>query len=247
VIIDMHCHLDLYQDPYAVAGQCKSLGIYALSVTTTPRAWHGTSRLAADNPRIRTALGFHPQIAHERINEQELFDTLLPAARYVGEIGLDGRKSLSDHWDVQLQLFRHILRSVGSAGGRLMSIHSRGCLGAVLSELDKFPSAGLSILHWPIGTQTELRRAVSRGCWFSVGPAMLESRRGQELAASLPRDKILPETDGPLARVGHELLMPWETARVFSEFAKLWRMPLIDAEATLCDNFTELAKMAGPW
>lgn len=40
--IDMHCHLDLYPRPDLVAEESKRRGTYILSVTTTPKAWHGT-------------------------------------------------------------------------------------------------------------------------------------------------------------------------------------------------------------
>ena len=80
-MIDFHCHLDLYPDPVAVVEQCSKDGTYVLSVTTTPSAWLGTKRLALHAPRIRTALGLHPQIAHERIRELSLFDTLIAIRR----------------------------------------------------------------------------------------------------------------------------------------------------------------------
>ncbi len=70
-MMDMHCHLDLYTNPQYVAKRCKDENIYVLSVTTTPKAWYGTSSLAKDCPRIRTALGLHPQQAHERWQELE--------------------------------------------------------------------------------------------------------------------------------------------------------------------------------
>lgn len=247
MIVDMHCHLDLYPDPLVIARQCKSHGIYALSVTTTPKAWHGTSRLVYDNPRIRTALGFHPQLAHERYKEQELFDTLLPDAKYVGEIGLDGGKGFKEHWDVQLKIFRHILRSLDAAGGRLMSVHSRACVGAVLSELDKYPAAGPPILHWFTGSKTELKRAIDQGCWFSVGPAMFASIRCQELVALMPRDKILPESDGPFARLNRETLMPWETVHILPQIAKLWRESVHDVGTRLFQNFRDLVKTLYTW
>ena len=129
--IDIHCHLDLYPDPIKVAEECKAKGTYVLSVTTTPKAWDGTCRLAEGNRRIRTALGLHPQLAHQRANELELFDALLPGAKYVGEIGLDRGKGFEVHWEVQLKVFRHILKSVDRAGGRIMSLHSRGSAAAV--------------------------------------------------------------------------------------------------------------------
>ena len=99
--------------------------MYILSVTTTPSAWHGTSTLANGKNRIRTALGLHPQLAHERKSELPLFDDLVMKTRYVGEIGLDGAPEFREHWKDQVEVFEHILKTCSTAGGRILSIHSR--------------------------------------------------------------------------------------------------------------------------
>jgi 7-cyano-7-deazaguanine synthase in queuosine biosynthesis len=100
-VIDFHCHLDLYLDRSAVRDECARRGVYVMSVTTTPSAWRGTSALAGNAARIRTALGLHPQLAHERRSELGLFDALLPKARYVGEIGLDGAPSFASTGNIR--------------------------------------------------------------------------------------------------------------------------------------------------
>lgn len=190
-MIDFHCHLDLYPDPHGVAAECRRRGLYVLSVTTTPSAWNGTKALSNGSDRIRTAIGLHPQIAHERQSELPLFDRILPDTRYVGEVGLDGSPELRRHWNAQVEVFEHILRECQRVGGRVMSIHSRRAVKAVLDRLEKSPGSGTPILHWFSGNNFELERAVSLGCWFSVGPAMLLSERGRTLAAKMPCDRVL--------------------------------------------------------
>ncbi len=234
----MHCHLDLYSDPFRVAQECKQRGIYVLSVTTTPKAWDGTNRLADGNPRIRTALGFHPQIAHQRSNELELFDSLLPSVKYVGEIGLDGGSGFKQHWDIQLKIFRHILRSVNAAGGRIMSIHSRSSAASILNELSGID--GIPILHWFTGTPTQLKKAIDIGCWFSVGPAMLNTKRGVELASIIPRNRILTETDGPFAKHLTQSLFPWDVDLAAKQLAQIWKCADIEANAIIMANFKQL-------
>ena len=95
-MIDFHVHLDLYPRPHATALECIARNLYVLSVTTTPSAWAGTATLTKGAQKMRTALGLHPQIAHERKAELGLFEELLPQVRYVGEIGLDGGRSTDD-------------------------------------------------------------------------------------------------------------------------------------------------------
>jgi TatD DNase family protein len=144
-VIDFHCHLDLYPDPHAVRDECVRRGLYVLSVTTTPSAWKGTSALTINSPRIRTALGLHPQLAHERRSELTLFDAFIHESMYAGEIGLDGTPDFRKHWDDQIAVFEHVLAKCRDVGGRIMSIHSRRASGAILDRLEKNHAAGSAI------------------------------------------------------------------------------------------------------
>jgi TatD DNase family protein len=237
----MHCHLDLYPQPELVAEECKRRGTYILSVTTTPRAWNGTSQLAKGSQRIRTALGLHPQIAHQRSHELELFDSLLSETRYVGEIGLDGGKEYKEHWDVQLKVFRHILSSVNRTGGKIMSIHSRGSASAVLDEIEGID--GIAILHWFTGTLKQLERAIDLGCWFSVGPEMLDTIKGKSLVLKIPRSRILTETDGPFTKFNKLPLYPWNSDQAEKQLAAIWGMNYTDANELILDNFRMLCRI----
>jgi TatD DNase family protein len=242
-VIDFHCHLDLYSDPHAVAEECRQRGVYVLSVTTTPSAWHGTLKLARQGDRIRSALGLHPQIAHERRGELPLFDSLLTETRYVGEIGLDGSPELRPHWNAQVAVFEHILKACTAAGGRIMSIHSRRAAGEVLDRLEAHPGAGTPILHWFSGGVRELDRAVALGCWFSVGPAMLKGERGRKLAARMPADRLLTETDGPFAEIGGQSLRPWEVTGAVSTLANVWSVPAEEANKRVKANLKALGRV----
>jgi TatD DNase family protein len=235
VSIDMHCHLDLYPEPFKVAEECRKRGTYVLSVTTTPKAWEGTFRISEDSQRIRTALGLHPQIAHQRYQELELFDALLPEAQYVGEIGLDGGRGFKKYWGVQLEVFRHILNTVNHDGGRIMSIHSRASASVVLDEIKGVD--GTAVLHWFTGTKNQLERAIDMGCWFSVGPAMLNTKKGVELASIIPRNKVVTETDGPFAKHKGSVLMPWDSDIAITTLSSIWNQPVEQTHADLRENF----------
>lgn len=241
-MIDLHCHIDLYANPYEVVRRCREDNIYVLSVTTTPKAWEGTSALARDCPRIRTALGLHPELAHERFREIELFDSLLPKTRYVGEVGLDGSPALHLHWKTQVEVFDHILRSVAAAGGRVMSIHSRRAVVPVLNALSRNADAGVPVLHWFTGTKAQLERAVAIGCWFSVGPAMLRSQRGRALVAAMPVDRVLTETDGPFATKNELPLQPADVREVVGELAAIWNTDHSEVEERLTESLRRLLR-----
>jgi TatD DNase family protein len=228
-VIDFHCHLDLYPHPARIASEAQRRGVGVLSVTTTPSAWPGTRGLAEDNPVLRTALGFHPQLARERINELALFERYLHEADFVGEVGLDGTRAARSFWDEQVRVFEHVLSACSAAGGKVLTIHSRGAASAVLDQLKAHPALEAPILHWFSGTKRELIRAIQRGCWFSVGPAMLSGASGRERVLAIPRNRILLETDGPFGQVRGQPLFPWDAVAAISTLARIWAID--DAEA----------------
>lgn len=246
--VDFHCHLDLYPDPALVARRCGESDTYLLSVTTTPKAWHGTVKLAQGHDRIRTALGLHPQLAHERIGELDLFDALLPETRYVGEVGLDGSPEFKPYWREQTRIFEHVLKSSTHAGGRIITVHSRRSATDVLDTLEKYPDAGIPILHWFSGSKAELLRAIDIGCWFSVGPAMVLGKRGRDLVSVMPQGRILTETDGPFAAIGGQPLRPGEVGQAHAALSSCWNVDAEEAGAIVLASFRRLmsCRVGGP-
>ena len=57
---------------------------------------------------------------------------------------------------------------------------------------------------------------------------MLASSKGRSLAAAMPKERVLTETDAPFAQVGVAALMPWDVVQAYPSLAALWGC---DAEA----------------
>jgi TatD DNase family protein len=239
-LIDFHCHLDLFDDPERIAAQCEEAGVYVLSVTTTPKAWRKTATLGKNRRYIGTALGLHPQLAHERFQELPLLEALLDETRYVGEVGLDGSTSHRADAEIQFKVFERVLAAAQSRGGRIFTIHSRGAAEAVLSLLRRHKCGCTAVLHWFSGTHNELQAADALGCWFSVGPAMLRSEKGRQLVSRMPRERVLTETDGPFAQLGKRPLTPLDVRLAIIQLATLWAVSERDVEMQLNSNLREL-------
>jgi TatD DNase family protein len=239
-VIDLHAHLDLYPHPAEVITECAEREMFVLSVTNTPSAWERTSALAVDFPRIRTALGLHPQLAGERRHELPLFDELISKVRYVGEIGLDGAPENRKSWQDQIHIFEHILSTCEREGGKIMTIHSRRAATAVLDHLERHEGAGIAILHWFSGSLKELRRAIDAGCWFSVGPGMVASPAGLRLVREMPKERVLTESDGPFTRVAEQSAWPWDVAIVSRSLSDIWKCDLPDVDRQLRTNLYTL-------
>lgn len=221
-MIDFHCHLDLYQNALTLLPTVAARNIFTLVVTTSPRAWMKTSQIFDGYDNIKVAVGLHPEIAATKENEQALLISSISKSRFIGEVGLDGYYRYKESMPVQESIFNEVLIECENAGGKVISIHSRNAASRVLDLIEKNCKESTPVLHWFSGTTQEARRAVTLGCWFSIGPAMLSGAKGRALLQELPLEKILPETDGPFARHRGIPLMPWEAIGISDTLASIW-------------------------
>lgn len=236
-MIDFHCHLDLYPDPGSIITELILRKTYVLAVTTTPKAFAGNLKLTAGSERIRLAVGLHPEVIRERHKEVDLVCQLMSQTRYVGEVGLDGSPDYKDCFPTQQKVLRCILSECRNQGGKIVSLHSRMAATAVLEEIDHAGNIGTPVLHWFSGSEEELERAIRLECWFSVGPLMLAGKRGRHLANLIPRDRILPETDGPFAQRKGKPLFPWDSDQVLPGLAEIWGEELDMVKNQMWTNF----------
>mgnify|MGYP001105531891 CR=1 FL=1 len=106
--------------------------------------------------------------------------------------------------------------------------------------LKQFPKSGTPILHWFLGTKKQVLDAVDLGCYFSVGPAMLESARGKKVISWLPQERILLETNGPFAKVEGQALFPSDVGVVIDHLCILWNLDLENTSARVRQNLVTL-------
>jgi TatD DNase family protein len=241
-LIDFHCHLDLFPRPLEVVAEVEAAQIYLLSVTTTPKAYARTARLPNKSSRIRTALGLHPQLVHERHHETDLFCRLLSETRYVGEVGLDGGDEFAQHISLQKEVFNRLLKACSDVGGRFLSIHSRHASGEVLEALEQHPGCGIPILHWFTGPVRDAERAIELGAWFSVGLPLLRSKRAGALLATIPRERILTETDAPFVSMQGDGYPKEALMSASVELAKHWKCEPSDVRQQLFSNLKRVVE-----
>lgn len=244
--VDYHCHLDLYPDHGALAAECDRLRIATLAVTTTPKAWDRNRRIAERFPMLRVGLGLHPQVIRERADELGLLLELLPTATYVGEIGLDASPAFYGSFADQERVFTTILKACAQSSRKIITIHSVRSAPRVLRHLEMLlpPEQARPVLHWFTGSAADAKKAVQLGCYFSINSAMLASERGRVLIKSLPRDRLLTETDGPFVTTKGRPARPSDIPDTVAALAQLLGMDLDFAAGLLTANLHKLESFA---
>jgi len=237
-MIDMHCHLDLYKDPIALLLEVQRRCKYVLAVTTSPRAWQKSKQVFARIDSVQVALGLHPEVLSSKMNEIDMLLSNICHCKYIGEVGIDGSTQYKSSFLAQKDLFREVILAAEKCGGRIISIHSKNAAKDVLDIIESNMATSIPILHWFSGTMDEVQRANSLGCWFSVSPTMLSSKKGKNLVSKMPLSRILPETDAPFTEKRGVPYMPWEAFEITDTLKDIFCLDSVHNE--LLSNFRQL-------
>ena len=242
-MIDLHTHLDLYNNPLAVAEEANRRNEFTLCVTTSPRAWIATARVFEKFDNIAVGLGLHPEIVRQKINELDMMVVNISKTKFVGEIGMDGLPQNRQTFEDQKRVFATVLDECQRRQGRILSIHSRRAELEVLTMLEAHPNAGVPILHWFSGSRTAMLKAIDIGCYFSVNRLMVASAHGRALVAEIPQNRVLPESDGPFAQMSMQPLFPWEGKMVARELSAIWEIPLDEIVTGFDDVLSDIINL----
>ncbi len=82
------------------------------------------------------------------------------------------------------------------------------------------------------------------GCWFFVGPAMLSGAKGTALVATMPRERVLTEIDGPFGTASGRLLEPGDVALAEEALSNIWGCRPQEVRAALIAALRNLASVA---
>lgn len=241
-LADMHCHLELFEDPRAIAKECEAQKLWVLAVTASPRSWRKFGEMIEGIDGIRPGLGLHPQLGNALDQEVSLFERLLPESRYVGEVGLDGSDRFAPSQQSQVRAFERVLRMSSEQGNKILSVHSVRTARVLLDLLERAFDfeRGRLVLHWFTGSRDQVRRAAALGCYFSVNAQMLRSENGRSVARCIPVSRLLTETDGPFVLQHGRPATPLNVPSVVEALATLRGIERIQLEQHLANNLSNV-------
>jgi TatD DNase family protein len=205
-LADSHCHIDMPQfdaDREAVVSRAREAGIETMLIVGGVDEENGHRRAL----RVAEAFGFpasagvHPHEA--RLATEAVYDELRGLARdrrivAIGEIGLDFHYDHSPR-PVQREVFRRQVRLARDLGLPVI-IHTREAdhETAALLEAEGAAQTG-GVIHCFTGGYDLARRALALGFYVSFSGIVTFPRAEviQQVAAALPLDRLLVETDAP--------------------------------------------------
>jgi TatD DNase family protein len=256
-MIDSHCHLAdevFAEDLDGVVTRARTAGLERVMVILeagNDKEAQQAARVEQLWPGTRFAIGVHPHQAHEFGDDPERAAGLVrlqlaatPAARAVGEIGLDYHYDLSPR-PVQHEVFRAQVR-VARESGLPVVIHTREADDDTVSILREEGGGALrGVLHCFTGTPALARAGLELGFYISLAGIITFPKAAElrETIRAVPIDRLLTETDSPfLAPVPYrgKRNEPAHVARVVEALAALYQVDVETMALRTAQNFHTL-------
>lgn len=213
MLIDSHCHLEykgLVEDQGGVLERARAVGVTGfLNISTRQSEWDQVIATAAREEGVWASVGIHPHEAdgHADMGEAALLEMAAhPKVIGIGETGLDYYYEHSSR-ETQQALFRTHIEVARSTGLPLI-VHTREAeedTARILSEemeKGRFPA----LIHCFTASAGFARTVIDLGLTISLSGIVTfkNARDLQAIAAEIPEDRLLVETDAPfLAPIPH--------------------------------------------
>ena len=254
-IIDTHCHLNdgtLFSDLDNVINRAKQAGVEKMIVVGWDEASSKLAiQIAEQYDFIYAVIGFHPENIFD-IDDETLYKTLElsshPKVVGIGEIGLDYHWTKDpDKRELQKQYF---IKQIDYANkvGLPISIHSREAFNDALEILKQHKPLYSGVVHCYSGSVENITDIINLNLYIGLdGPVTFtNSKTPKEVAAEVPLEKLVVETDCPYLSP-HPLRgtvnEPANISLIVDEIAKLRDMSKKHLLDVLYQNSCQLFKL----
>lgn len=207
VLVDSHCHLDFPDfEPERdnIVQRARDAGIVRMvTISTRVHEFDRVLKITETYPQVFCSVGTHPHHADKEpdvTTEQLVTLASHPKVVAIGEAGLDYFYDKAPRGAQEQGLRRHI--DAARLTGLPLVIHSRDAdddMAQILAEETRGKGAFPFVLHCFTGGSELAERAIALGGYvsFSGIAAFKNSTALREIAANIPKDRLLVETDAP--------------------------------------------------
>jgi len=252
MLIDHHCHLDFPDfapDLDGVVARAAAAGVGGMvTISTRIRRFGDIAKIAETYPNVFCSVGTHPHNAHEELDipvEEIVRLAAHPKVVAIGEAGLDFFYDKSPR-AAQAEGFRRHIAAARVTQLPLV-IHARDADQEVAEILEEETAKGPfpAVLHCFTGGMELARRGLALGLYISFSGILTfkKSDALREVAAGVPLDRLLVETDAPYLAPGKFRGKRNEPAHVVLTAAELARVKGVAAgeiARITTDNFLRL-------
>jgi TatD DNase family protein len=197
MLIDAHAHLDMYEDGLeSVLEEIEERSILTLSNSLDLPSYEKNLAIAERSGFVVPLFGVHPWMAPKNVGALEGLTDAIDRTPMIGEIGLDHRFVEDEsQYAAQREVFEFFLAAARERD-KSVNLHTAGAESEVLELLDRY-GIERAIVHWYSGPADTFRALAERGFYFTMNFSVSHFDHIGELAAAVPSELLLTETDNP--------------------------------------------------
>lgn len=138
------------------------------------------------------SIGIHPQDSWKYKNDiGNIYEEIIKQVPLVGEVGMDGCWC-DVSFGVQEKVFRKSLE-LAQKYNKAVILHTKSMEKRIYDIIKDYDLD--FIVHW-YSCKDYIKEFIEKGCYFTIGPAVLIDDNVRDLVKRAPIDRLLLETDG---------------------------------------------------
>ncbi len=242
ILIDVHCHINLYLTVDRVIKNACDLGVEKIiAVAMSSISQKRVLEIASQYNEVFASLGIHPEEVKMNKKIEQQLDSIIDLIKTnkqnicaIGEIGLD-HYFVKDKelYPLQKTIFNKMLL-LAQELELPVNLHTKGAEKIVFDTLPSYKIPNINI-HWYSGPEVFLKKGIDRGYFFSITPALSYSPPVKKTVLNVDKEHLLLESDGPVKYTG-KIGTPAMIRDVLNTISKLKEIPVIELENQILEN-----------
>lgn len=242
MLIDVHCHFNLFLILEDIIKEAKSVGVEKIvCVGMSAISLERVLEISNHFKPIYPALGIHPEEVRMNKDIEGQLNSLIEKIKEnkekicaIGEIGLDHHFiKEKELYPLQRKIFEKML-VVAQELELPINLHTKGAEKLVFDILPSYNIPNINV-HWYSGPEDLLKLGIDRGYYFSITPAIKYSPAVKKTAETVNKDHILLESDGPVKYSG-KTGAPVMLREVLNIVSKIKGIPSEELETIIYKN-----------
>ncbi|MFX1337385.1 MAG: TatD family hydrolase [Promethearchaeota archaeon] len=242
MLIDVHCHCNLYLNIDEIIKEAENEGVRKIiCVGMSAVGLERVLEIAKQFDQIYPALGIHPEEVRLNKEIESQLESIIEFIRdkkdsicAIGEVGIDHHFiKEKELYPLQKVIFDKVL-ALAQELQLPVNLHTKGAEKIIFETLPSYNLSNINI-HWYSGPETYLMEGIDRGYYFSITPAIKYSPAVKKVVLKVDKEHILLESDGPVEYSG-KIGTPAMTREVLELIAKIKEIPVDKLELQIEKN-----------
>ncbi len=242
MLIDVHSHIDLFDNPQEIIRNSKKIKIVTAGVNSDSNK--KILELKKENPEIEICLGGYPTELSKLFDEG--IDSEIEFIRKnnknivgIGEVGLDLKENDESTLEKQKKYFGKFIELAKELNKPII-VHSRKAEKECVEFLERFNYKKI-IMHCFSGNFKLVQKIIQNGWYLSIPTSVKNSEHFQKIIEIAPIEQLFCETDSPFLHPDRKFPNePKNVVESYKKIAEIKNISMKEVEKKIGENYKRL-------